>query len=118
MANPNYWYARHFKDYQEKTAHLSLIEHGAYTLLLDHYYQTHGKLMANAMAVLRICRAQTEEERAAVQVVLEQFFTLDENGMYRNARADKEMGIAANVGAKRSEAGNVARKSVGEMAKM
>lgn len=105
MANPNFWYARHFKDYAAKTAHLSLMEHGAYALLLDHYYQTGGKLMANAIAIARVCRCQTDEERNAVQSVLDQFFRIDEAGMYRNDRADKEMGIAANVSAARSAAG-------------
>jgi hypothetical protein len=74
MANPLFWYARHFKDYEEKTAHLSLMEHGAYTLLLDHYYKTRGNLPTNASAIasangqaiasalLRICRSQTEAE--------------------------------------------------------
>ncbi|HCY61538.1 MAG TPA: hypothetical protein DHV59_01580 [Oxalobacteraceae bacterium] len=107
MANPNYWYARHFKDYAEKTAHLSMVEHGAYTLLLDHYYQTGGKLMANAMALLRVCRCQTDDERIAVQSVLDQFFFLGDDGMYHNKRADKEMGVAANVSAARSQAGKV-----------
>lgn len=105
MANPNFWYARHFKDYAEKTAHLSMVEHGAYTLLLDHYYQTGGKLMANAIALLRVCRAQTDDERAAVQSVIDQFFYLGEDGLYHNKRADKEMGVAANVSAARSQAG-------------
>jgi uncharacterized phage protein (TIGR02220 family) len=107
MANPNFWYARHFKDYAAKTAHLSLMEHGAYALLLDHYYQTGGKLIANAMAIARVCRCQTEEERNAVQSVLDHFFAKDDSGMYRNDRADREMGIAADVSAARSAAGKV-----------
>lgn len=105
MANPNYWYARHFDAYAEKTAHLSLAEHGAYTLLLDHYYKTRGKLIANAIAIARVCRCQDDGERAAVQSVLDQFFVLREDGMYRNERADKEMGLAANISAARSAAG-------------
>lgn len=105
MANPNYWYARHFKDYAARTAHLSLMEHGAYALLLDHYYQTGGKLIANAIAIARVCRCQTEEERSTVQSILDQFFTVDASGMYRNDRADREMGIAASVSAVRSAAG-------------
>jgi uncharacterized phage protein (TIGR02220 family) len=111
MANPNYWYARHFKDYAAKTAHLSLMEHGAYALLLDHYYQTGGKLIANAIAIARVCRCQTEEERNAVQSVLDQFFTADDSGMYRNDRADREMGIAAGVSAVRSAAGKAGAKA-------
>lgn len=105
MANPNFWYPRYFKDYAAKTAHLSLAEHGAYALLLDYYYQGGGKLMANAMAIVRVCRCQTDEERSAVQSVLEQFFRIDEHGMYRNDRADREMGIAANISLARSVAG-------------
>lgn len=105
MANPNFWYPRHFKDYAAKTAHLSLAEHGAYALLLDHYYQSNGKLIANAMAIARVCRCQTEDERNAVESVLDQFFTLDDSGMYRNDRADKELGKTINVSAARSIAG-------------
>ncbi|WP_155837572.1 DUF1376 domain-containing protein [Herminiimonas sp. CN] len=105
MANSNFWYARHFKDYAAKTAHLSLAEHGAYTMLLDHYYQSNGKLIANAMAIARVCRCQTEEERIAVQSVLDQFFILDDSGMYRNDRANKELGNTTNVSAARSAAG-------------
>jgi uncharacterized phage protein (TIGR02220 family) len=105
MANPNYWYARHFKDYEEKTAHLSLIEHGAYSLLLDHYYKTRGKLIANAMAIARVCRCQTDDERNAVQSILDQFFTTGEDGMYHNERADQELGLAVSVSAVRSAAG-------------
>lgn len=105
MANSKFWYPRHFKDYAAKTAHLSLVEHGVYALLLDHYYQSKGKLIANAMAIARICRCQTEDERTAVQSVLDQFFTLDDCNMYRNDRADKEMGIAENISAGRSAAG-------------
>lgn len=120
MANPNFWYPRHFKDYAAKTAHLSLAEHGAYALLLDHYYQTNGKLIANAMAIARVCRCQTDDERNAVESVLVQFFTLDDSGMYRNDRADKELGKTTNLSAARSVAGKAGamarRKKSEEMA--
>ena len=32
------FYKRYMADYQSKTSRLTLIEHGAYTLLLDEYY--------------------------------------------------------------------------------
>lgn len=110
MANKNFWYARHFKDYAAKTPHLSMMEHGAYALLLDHYYQSNGKLMANAMAIARVCRCQCDEERNAVQAVLDEFFALGEDGYYHNERADKELKISSDVSATRSAAGKQGAK--------
>jgi uncharacterized protein YdaU (DUF1376 family) len=34
------YYERHLGDYAKDTGHLSLLEHGVYTLLLDRYYAT------------------------------------------------------------------------------
>lgn len=113
MANPNFWYARRYKDYAEKTAHLSLIEHGAYTLLLDHYYESRSKSQAFALAngeanlnaLFRVCRSQADDERDAIRSVVAQFFYIGEDGYLHNASADRELAKAANVSAARSEAG-------------
>lgn len=89
MSNP--WYARYPGDYARDTAHLSLVEHGAYTLLLDHYYSTSGPLPADITALYRICRAFDETERKAVDsILLRQFFNLQSN-TYHNSRADMEL---------------------------
>ena len=34
------WYSFYPGDYGRDTGHLSLIEHGAYRTLMDHYYAT------------------------------------------------------------------------------
>ena len=34
------WYKRYIGDYQRDTGHLSMVEHGSYTLMLDTYYAT------------------------------------------------------------------------------
>ena len=34
------FYKRYLGDYQRDTGHLSMLEHGAYTLLLDAFYAT------------------------------------------------------------------------------
>ena len=95
MSNPYSWYARYPRDYGEKTAHLSLAEHGAYTLLLDHYMTSGGAIaiaMPIAMHLLpvcyRICRAQSDEERAAVESVVRQYFTV-ENGKEEKPKRNK-----------------------------
>ena len=104
MSNPFSWYARYPRDYGEKTAHLSLAEHGAYTLLLDHY-MTSGGAMPIAMPIAmhaaslcyRICRAQSDEERVAVDSVMRQFFTIESDGCLHNKRADIELGKRKNL---------------------
>ncbi len=83
------WWARYVGDYQRKTQHLSLAEHGAYALLLDHYYMG-GKLTTNDNQMFRICRAFDVQEQQAVKNVLEQFFTI-EGDRYINERAEQEL---------------------------
>lgn len=100
----NVWYARYPGDYGRDTAHLPMIEHGAYGLLLDHYYSTGAPLPADIAALHRICRAFTESERVAVDSVIRQFFTLQADG-YHNARADVELVRRTDAHEKLSKSG-------------
>lgn len=69
------YYERHLGDYARDTGHLSLLEHGAYTLLLDRYYATEEGIPATQ--AYRIARARTAPEREAVDAVLAEFFKRD-----------------------------------------
>jgi uncharacterized protein YdaU (DUF1376 family) len=102
-ANPH-WYPRHYKDYQLDTSHLSMLEHGAYTLLLDHYYLTGKPLLADIRAVARQMRCMLPEEVEAVKSVLEQFFTLQADG-WHNKRADEELSRRSELIVKRQAVG-------------
>lgn len=82
------YYERHLGDYARDTAHLSMLEHGAYGLLLDRYYATEAGIPADQ--VHRIARARSKEEKAAVDVVLSEFFVLD-SGCWRSKRCDIEI---------------------------
>ncbi|WP_175689679.1 YdaU family protein [Burkholderia anthina] len=83
------YYERYPGDYQRDTAHLSLCEHGAYTMLLDTYYSTERPLPAEYVALYRICRAMDKGEQAAVRAVADQFFPVaDCDGLRHNRRAD------------------------------
>lgn len=82
------YYERHLGDYAKDTGHLSLIEHGAYCLLLDRYYSTENGISVDL--VYRVARAKTKDEKAAVDFVLSEFFSL-ENGVWFNKRADEEI---------------------------
>lgn len=84
------YYLHYPGDYARDTAHLTLAEHGAYRLLLDHYYSTEAPIPGKLAAAYRIAMAQTDEERAAVESVIGQFFVLTD-GRYHNPRADTEI---------------------------
>jgi uncharacterized protein YdaU (DUF1376 family) len=70
------YYERHLGDYARDTAHLSILEHGVYTLLLDRYYATEQPIPADQAH--RVARARSREEKAAVDAVLSEFFVLEE----------------------------------------
>ncbi len=82
------YYERHLGDYARDAGHLSMLEHGAYTLLLDRYYTTERGIPADQAH--RVCRARTREEREAVDTVLAEFFSL-EDGCWVNGRATREV---------------------------
>ena len=82
------YYERHLGDYAKDTAHLTMIEHGAYSLLLDRYYGTEQGIPADQAH--RVARARTREEKQAVDAVLGEFFTLVD-GVWINQRAEEEI---------------------------
>lgn len=67
-----------------------MLEDAAYRRLLDWYYQTEQPLPADQRAIYRRVRAASEAEREAVDVVLAEFFTLDD-GVYRHGRCEEEI---------------------------
>jgi uncharacterized protein YdaU (DUF1376 family) len=84
------YYEHHIGDYAEATSHLSFVEDAAYSRLIRKYYSTEKPLPRELAAVERLVGARTPEERAAVKVVLEEFFALADDG-WRNKRCDEEL---------------------------
>ena len=82
------YYERYCGDYQRDTAHLTLCEHGAFTMLLDAYYSTEKALPCEHSSLYRICRAMSKVEQAAVRSVADEFFPIGEDGQRHNKRAD------------------------------
>lgn len=80
----------HFGDYARDTAHLSLLEHGAYRLLLDLYYVREKALPADVKDCCRLVRAASTVERKAVQTILSEFFELTADG-WAHKRCDAEI---------------------------
>lgn len=84
------YYPFHIGDYASATRHLNWDEDCAYRRLLDVYYTSEKPLPAELRAVCRLAMATTEAQRAAVQIVLEEFFELTPAG-WVNSRADAEL---------------------------
>lgn len=82
------YFERHLGDYARDAGHLSMLEHGAYTLLLDRYYTTEQGIPEDQAH--RVCRARTRDEKEAVDAVLREFFTLVD-GVWTNGRAEREI---------------------------
>ena len=68
------FYKHFIGDYARATGHLSILEHGAYRLMLDHFYGTCRPLPSNKKALYRLLRAETEAERRAIDGVALRFW--------------------------------------------
>ena len=88
------FYKHHIGDYAKKTVHLSMLEHGAYLLLLHAYYGTEKPLPMDSL--YRIARAHTGAERAAVDSVVAQFWKKTDAGLI-NGRAFAEIEHASEL---------------------
>jgi uncharacterized protein YdaU (DUF1376 family) len=79
-------YPRHIGDYLRDTGHLSLLEHGVYSRLLDLYYLNDGPIPGDIAGLCRKLGARSADERTAVEAVATEFFTRTEDGNLLNKR--------------------------------
>lgn len=80
----------HCGDYAEATGHLTFIEDAAYMRLLRKCYASERPIPADIAAAQRLVGARTDDERAAVETVLREFFELRDDGWHQ-ARVDSEI---------------------------
>ena len=85
------FYKRWIGDYMRDTSHLSLIEHGAYTKLLDQYYASGKPLPKDLIALYRITGCQDMNEKMAIEKIANEFFPVTVDGLRHNSRADTEI---------------------------
>ena len=83
-----HYFKRNIGDYHKKAGRLSMLEHGAYTLLIDSCYDR--ERFPTMDEAIDWCWARTDEEIAAVRFVLGKFFELVE-GRYVQARIQEEI---------------------------
>lgn len=93
------WMPLYVADYLADTGHLSTVEHGAYFLLIMHYWQ-HGKLPSDDGQLARICRMPRDEWSG----IRESMQTLFGAG-WSHKRIDAELAKAFDLINKRTAAG-------------
>lgn len=83
-----HYFKRNIGEYHKKAGKLSMLEHGAYTLLMDACYDR--EKFPTLEEAIDWCWARTADEIAAVEFVLRKFFTL-EDGVYVQNRIREEI---------------------------
>lgn len=84
-----HYYKRNLGDYAKKAGRLTMLQHGAYTLLIDSCYDR--EIFPTLDQALEWTWASTEAEIEAVKFVLTRFFTLDKEGCYVQDRILQEL---------------------------
>jgi uncharacterized protein YdaU (DUF1376 family) len=88
-AGVNY-YAFHIGDYASATQHLTDLEDLAYRRMMDVYYVAERPLPLDRRQLYRLLRANSQDMRDAVDVVIAEFFTETQDG-WRHGRCDAEI---------------------------
>lgn len=83
-----HYFKRNIGEYHKKAGKLSMLEHGAYTLLIDACYDR--EKFPTLDDAIDWCWARSDEELAAVHFVLKKFFTLID-GFYVQNRIREEI---------------------------
>lgn len=91
------WMPLYIGDYLADTGHLTTREHGAYLLLIMHYWQNDG-LPADDRKLARIAKVSLKEW-ASLREVMSAFFT---EGTWRHDRIEQELEKVRSISSKRS----------------
>lgn len=84
------YYPHHIGDYLKDTAHLTMIEDGAYRRLIDLYYLHERPLPAEKRQVYRLARASSPAERKAIDTILDEYFSSGDDG-WMHRRCEEEL---------------------------
>lgn len=103
------WMAIYWGDYRQNTGHFNCTEHGAYMMLMAHYWENGGLPKPGRdffPRLFNICACVSEVERRAVRYVVKTMFT-KVRGYHVNKRLDQEIETAKKKRAERSRVGRM-----------
>lgn len=95
---PDTWMPMYWGDYLKDTGHLGTLEHGAYLLLIGHYWSTGAALPDNDNALANIARLPLAKWKAMRGTIC-RFFAVGD-GAWRHGRLEREMTAAVERKAK------------------
>ena len=117
-----HYYKRNIGDYAKKAGRLTMLQPGAYTLLIDSCYDR--EIFPTLEQALEWTWASTQQEVEAVEFVLKKFFTLQDGQYVQNriveelqnyhSNAETNKRIAMEREAKRKEKNTLGARSVDE----
>lgn len=84
-SSPSTWMPIYWGDYLKCTMHLSAEEHGAYLLLICHYWQNGGKIKNDEKIIKNVCKISSKK----LQNVLA--FFEEKDGFLMHSRIDNEL---------------------------
>ena len=85
------YYQFHIGDFNSATRHLTIVERSLYRDLIDMYYDTERAIDgSNFDRLARRLMCRTDDEKTALQYVLDEFFTLD-GDLYTHERCEREI---------------------------
>jgi uncharacterized protein YdaU (DUF1376 family) len=84
-----HYYKRNLGDYAKKAGRLTMLQHGAYTLLIDSCYDR--EVFPTLEQAIEWTWASTDAEIDAVKFVLSRFFVLDKEGCFVQDRILEEL---------------------------
>jgi uncharacterized protein YdaU (DUF1376 family) len=105
-----HYYQHHISDFNQATRHLTRVERSLYRDLIELYYDNEKPLTSDFKKLSRRVIASTPEEKEALEYVLEEFFTLTDEG-YRQSRCDAEIEKYHNQNSAKSKAGKASAES-------
>ena len=85
-----HYYPKNIGDYRRDTMNLSLLEHGVYMTLIDHYILNEKPFPLAHLDICWAIGARTDDEKTAVCLLLSKFFIQTDEG-YIHKRCDEEI---------------------------
>lgn len=85
-----HFYQKNIPDFNNATRHLTRVERSLFSDAIELYYDTEKPLTSDFDKLARLLLAQSDEEKSALRDVLNEFFTLTDDG-YFNKRCNEEI---------------------------